>query len=223
METSAEVKRTPVLAARRISKSFNGVQVLFSVNFDLLPGEIHALVGENGAGKSTFVKIMSGFEQPSSGEILLDGKPVRLPANGQAEHLGIVIIHQEFNLAEHLTVTESLFLGREITRFGVLDRKRMRAETRRALDLLGSRIDENAMISSLPVADRQMVEIAKAISKDARVIFMDEPTAVLSKEESGVLFEQVRKLRDQGTSFVFVSHKLDEVLELTDRVTLLRY
>ncbi len=214
--------RAPVLAARRISKSFNGVQVLFSVNFDLLPGEIHALVGENGAGKSTFVKIMSGFEQPSSGEILLDGKPVRLPANGQAEHLGIVIIHQEFNLAEHLTVTESLFLGREITRFGVLDRKRMRAETRRALDLLGSRIDENAMISSLPVADRQMVEIAKAISKDARVIFMDEPTAVLSKEESGVLFEQVRKLRDTGTSFVFVSHKLDEVLELTDRVTVLR-
>lgn len=222
METSAESGRTPVLAARRISKSFNGVQVLFSVNFDLLPGEIHALVGENGAGKSTFVKIMSGFEQPSSGEILLDGKPVRLPANGQAEHLGIVIIHQEFNLAEHLTVTESLFLGREVTRFGVLDRKRMRAETRRALDLLGSRIDENATISSLPVADRQMVEIAKAISKDARVIFMDEPTAVLSKEETAVLFEQVRKLRDKGTSFVFVSHKLDEVLELTDRVTVLR-
>ncbi len=211
-----------VLAARRISKSFNGVQVLFSVNFDLRAGEVHALVGENGAGKSTFVKIMSGFEQPSSGEVLLDGQSVKLPPNGAAESMGIVIIHQEFNLAEHLTVTESLFLGREITRFGVLDRKAMRAETRRALDSLGSKIDENALISSLAVADRQMVEIAKAISKDARVIFMDEPTAVLSQDEAEVLFEQVRRLRDKGTSFVFVSHKLDEVLALTDRVTVLR-
>ncbi|MGR6467352.1 sugar ABC transporter ATP-binding protein [Rhizobium sp. PAMB 3182] len=211
-----------VLAARRISKSFSGVQVLFSVNFELKAGEIHALVGENGAGKSTFVKIMSGFEQPTAGEILLDGKPVTLPANGAAEALGIVIIHQEFNLAEHLTVTESLFLGRELIRFGVLDRKRMRAEARRVLDMLGSHVDENALISSLPVADKQMVEIAKAISKDARVVFMDEPTAVLSQEETKVLFEQVRKLRAKGTSFVFVSHKLDEVLELTDRVTVLR-
>jgi ribose transport system ATP-binding protein len=198
------------------------VQVLFSVSFDLRRGEIHALMGENGAGKSTLVKIMSGFEQPSSGEILLDGKPIKLPANGAAEALGIVIIHQEFNLAEHLTVTESLFLGREVTRFGVLDRKFMRTETRRILDMLGSHVDENALIGTLAIADKQMVEIAKAISRDARVVFMDEPTAVLSRGETEVLFRQVRKLRDQGTSFVFVSHKLDEVMELTDRVTVLR-
>ena len=222
MSSGEAVAGDVVLAARRISKSFSGVQVLFSVNFDLRAGEIHALMGENGAGKSTLVKIMSGFEQPTSGEILLDGQPVKLPANGAAEALGIVIIHQEFNLAEHLTVTESLFLGREITRFGMLDRRRMRAETRRVLDLLGSHVDENAMIGSLPVADKQMVEIAKAISRDARVVFMDEPTAVLSREETRVLFDQVRKLRDKGTSFVFVSHKLDEVMELTDRVTVLR-
>ncbi len=211
-----------ILAARRISKFFGGIQVLFSVNFDLRAGEIHALVGENGAGKSTFVKIMSGFEQPDGGEIVLNGKPISLPANGAAEALGIVIIHQEFNLAEHLTVAESLFLGRELTRYGMLDRKRMRSETRAVLDGLNSSIDENALISSLSVADKQMVEIAKAISKDARVIFMDEPTAVLSQEESRVLFDQVRRLRDQGTSFVFVSHKLNEVLELTDTVTVLR-
>ncbi len=211
-----------ILAARRISKFFGGIQVLFSVNFDLREGEIHALVGENGAGKSTFVKIMSGFEQPDGGEIVLNGKPISLPANGAAEALGIVIIHQEFNLAEHLTVAESLFLGRELTRYGMLDRKRMRSETRAVLDGLNSSIDENALISSLSVADKQMVEIAKAISKDARVIFMDEPTAVLSQEESRVLFDQVRRLRDQGTSFVFVSHKLNEVLELTDTVTVLR-
>ncbi|MDO3433183.1 sugar ABC transporter ATP-binding protein [Rhizobium sp. CBN3] len=213
---------TVVLSARRICKSFSGVQVLFSVNFDLRAGEIHALMGENGAGKSTLVKVLSGFEQPSSGEILLDGKPVVLPPNGAAEALGIVIIHQEFNLADHLTVTESLFLGREVTHLGVLDRKYMRAETRKVLDVLGSHVDENALISTLSIADKQMVEIAKAISRDARVVFMDEPTAVLSREETNMLFKQVRKLRDQGTSFVFVSHKLDEVMELTDRVTVLR-
>ncbi|KRA05506.1 sugar ABC transporter ATP-binding protein [Rhizobium sp. Root564] len=211
-----------VLCARRVSKSFNGVQVLFSVNFELKAGEIHALMGENGAGKSTLVKVLSGFEQPSSGEILLDGQPVKLPPNGAAEALGIVIIHQEFNLADHLTVAESIFLGREVTRFGVLDRKFMRAETRRILDLLNCHVDEDAMISSLSIAEKQMVEIAKAISREARIVFMDEPTAVLSREETNYLFKQVRKLRDQGTSFVFVSHKLDEVMELTDRVTVLR-
>ncbi|MGY5801648.1 sugar ABC transporter ATP-binding protein [Rhizobium sp. LEGMi12c] len=220
--SSEAVDGTVVLSARGVSKSFSGVQVLFSVNFDLRAGEIHALMGENGAGKSTLVKVLSGFEQPTSGEILLDGKSVKLPPNGAAEALGIVIIHQEFNLAEHLTVTESLFLGREVTRFGVLDRRYMRAEARRVLDLLGSHVDENAMISSLSIADKQMVEIAKAISRDARIVFMDEPTAVLSREETNFLFKQVRKLRDQGTSFVFVSHKLDEVMELTDRVTVLR-
>ena len=211
-----------VLCARRVSKSFNGVQVLFSVNFELKAGEIHALMGENGAGKSTLVKVLSGFEQPSSGEILLDGQPVKLPPNGAAEALGIVIIHQEFNLADHLTVAESIFLGREVTRFGVLDRRFMRAETRRILDLLNCHVDEDAMISSLSIAEKQMVEIAKAISREARIVFMDEPTAVLSREETNYLFKQVRKLRDQGTSFVFVSHKLDEVMELTDRVTVLR-
>ncbi|PYB72993.1 MULTISPECIES: sugar ABC transporter ATP-binding protein [Rhizobium] len=214
--------RAPVLVAERISKSFNDVQVLFSVDFDVMPGEVHALMGENGAGKSTLVKILSGFEQATAGRILLDGEPVTLPANGAAEAMGIVLIHQEFNLADHLTVTESLFLGREVTRFGMLDRKVMRAETRRVLDQLGSRIDENALISSLAVADKQMVEIAKAISRKARIVFMDEPTAVLSRDETEVLFDQVRKLRARGTSFVFVSHKLDEVMELTDRVTVLR-
>jgi ribose transport system ATP-binding protein len=214
--------RQPVLVGERISKSFGDVQVLFSVDFDVAPGEIHALMGENGAGKSTLVKILSGFEQPTSGRILLDGEPVVLPPNGAAESLGIVIIHQEFNLAEHLTVAESLYLGREVTRFGMLDRRFMRRETRRVLDELGSHIDENALIGSLAVADKQMVEIAKAISRDARIIFMDEPTAVLSREETAILFREVRKLREKGTSFVFVSHKLDEVMELTDRVTVLR-
>lgn len=211
-----------MLSARRVSKSFSGVQVLFSIDFDLRRGEIHALMGENGAGKSTLVKVLSGFEQPSSGEILLNGEPIKLPPNGAAEALGIVVIHQEFNLAEHLTVAESLFLGREVVRYGVLDRRHMRRETRRVLDMLGSKISATAVISSLSVADKQMVEIAKAISRDARIVFMDEPTAVLSRDETEALFKQVRKLRDLGTSFVFVSHKLQEVTELSDRVTVLR-
>ena len=211
-----------VLAASRICKSFNGVQVLFSVDFELRCGEVHALMGENGAGKSTLIKVLSGFEQPSTGEIRLDGQSVVLPPNGDAERLGIVVIHQEFNLADHLTVSESLFLGREVTRFGILDRRFMRAETRRVLDMLGAHIDVDAMIGSLSVADKQMVEIAKAISRDARVVIMDEPTAVLSAAETASLFAQVRNLKKKGTSFVFVSHKLDEVMAITDRVTVLR-
>lgn len=222
MESAAGEAVPAVLSVRRVSKSFSGVQVLFSVDFDLRRGEVHALMGENGAGKSTLVKILSGFEKPTSGEVLLEGKPVSLPPNGAAEKLGIVIIHQEFNLADHMTVAESLFLGREITRFGVLDRKAMRSRSRAVLDQLGSRINENTQISALSVADKQMVEIAKAISREARVVIMDEPTAVLSREETRVLFEQVRKLKAQGTSFIFVSHKLNEVMEISDRVTVLR-
>ncbi|MBB4065952.1 sugar ABC transporter ATP-binding protein [Gellertiella hungarica] len=211
-----------VMAASRICKSFSGVQVLFSVDFELRRGEVHALMGENGAGKSTLVKVLSGFEKPTSGRILMDGQEVSFANNRAAEAAGIVLIHQEFNLADHLTVSESMFLGREVTRFGILDRSFMRKATRDILDRLGSHIHEDALISSLPVADKQMVEIAKAISRDARVVFMDEPTAVLSREETRILFDQVRRLRDQGTSFVFVSHKLDEVMELADRVTVLR-
>lgn len=222
MPRDITVDRMPMLAARGISKSFSDVPVLFSVDFDIMAGEIHALMGENGAGKSTLVKILSGFEQPTSGEILLNGEATALPPDGQAEGLGIVLIHQELNLAEHLTVTESLFLGREATRFGFLDRKGMRDKARQILDQLGARINVDARIGDLSIADKQMVEIAKAISRDARIIFMDEPTAVLSHEETQRLFAQVRKLRKTGTSFVFVSHKLDEVMELTDRVTVLR-
>ena len=222
MTDEGDGRGEPVLIAQRICKSFADIQVLFSVDFDVRAGEVHALMGENGAGKSTLVKVLSGFEKPTSGHILLDGKEVHLPPNGAAEALGIVVIHQEFNLAEHLTVAESLFLGRELTRRGLLRRTEMRLQTRNILDQLGLTIDENALIGTLTVADRQMVEIAKAISRDARIIFMDEPTAVLSRAEADILFAQVRRLRAKGVGFVFVSHKLDEVMELTDRVTILR-
>jgi ribose transport system ATP-binding protein len=212
----------PILAANRISKSFGEIPVLFSVDFDIRPGEVHAIIGENGAGKSTLIKILSGFEQPTSGTISFEGKPVTLPPNGQAEALGIVLIHQEMNLAEHLRVVDSIFLGREIKRFGFLNVKAMREKAQALLDTLHVKIDPSARIESLTVAGKQMVEIAKAISRDARVLVMDEPTAVLSVAETQTLFEQIRRLTARGVAVIYISHKLDEVMALADRVTVLR-
>jgi ribose transport system ATP-binding protein len=222
MSHAADASAPPVLAASRISKSFNDVPVLFSVDFEVRRGEVHALIGENGAGKSTLIKILSGIEQPSSGTVMFDGQPVVLPPNGQAEAMGIVLIHQELNLAEHLTVAESIFLGREIRRFGFLDVAEMRSKARSILETLHVHVDPDARISTLSVADKQMVEIAKAISRDARVLIMDEPTAVLSVGETETLFEQIRRLTARGVAIIFISHKLDEVMALARRVTVLR-
>ncbi len=213
---------TPVLSAHRISKSFGDIPVLFSIDFDIKPGEVHAIIGENGAGKSTLIKILSGIEQPTSGTINYDGKPVVLPPNGEAEAMGIVLIHQELNLAEHLTVADSIFLGREIKKWGFLDLKQMREKARSVMEMLHVRVDPNARINTLSVADKQMVEIAKAISRDARVLIMDEPTAVLSVGETETLFEQIRRLRERGVAVIFISHKLDEIMALAQRVTVLR-
>ncbi|NGP18627.1 sugar ABC transporter ATP-binding protein [Devosia aurantiaca] len=211
-----------ILSANRISKSFGEIPVLFSVDFDIRPGEVHAIIGENGAGKSTLIKILSGIEQPTSGTIVYDGKTVTLPPNGEAEAMGIVLIHQELNLAEHLTVADSIFLGREIKKWGFLDLNEMRRRSAEILDSLHVRVDPDARISTLSVADKQMVEIAKAISRDARVLIMDEPTAVLSVGETETLFEQIRRLTARGVAVIFISHKLDEIMALAQCVTVLR-
>jgi ribose transport system ATP-binding protein len=211
-----------ILSASRISKSFGEIPVLFSIDFDIRVGEVHAIIGENGAGKSTLIKILSGIEQPTSGTITYDGQQVVLPPNGEAEAIGIVLIHQELNLAEHLTVADSIFLGREIRRFGFLDLREMRRQAAEILDTLHVNVDPDARISSLSVADKQMVEIAKAISRDARVLIMDEPTAVLSVGETETLFEQIRRLTARGVAVIFISHKLDEIMALAQRVTVLR-
>lgn len=152
-----------ILSANRISKSFGEIPVLFSVDFDIRPGEVHAIIGENGAGKSTLIKILSGIEQPTSGTIVYDGKTVTLPPNGEAEAMGIVLIHQELNLAEHLTVADSIFLGREIKKWGFLDLNEMRRRSAEILDSLHVRVDSDARISTLSVADKQMVEIASTL------------------------------------------------------------
>ena len=211
-----------VLSADRVSKSFGKIPVLFSVSFDIVAGEVHALIGENGAGKSTLMKTLAGFHQPTSGNIKLDGKTIDLPSNGQSENLGIVLIHQELNLAEQMTVEENIFLGRELSSRGILDRQKMAAVVRSLLDDIGVDISPTDRISDLSIAKKQMVEIVKAISRNARVLIMDEPTAVLTEAETELFFKQVRRLKEQGVAVVFVSHKLAEVKAIADKVTILR-
>ncbi|WP_425416152.1 sugar ABC transporter ATP-binding protein [Oricola indica] len=213
---------TSVLAAERVSKSFGSVPVLFSVSFDIRAGEVHALIGENGAGKSTLMKILSGFHDTTSGTIRLDGETLTLPPNGQAEALGIVLIHQELNLAEQMTVAENIYLGRELTKNGFLNRAEMARRVSDMLAEVGLDISPGSRISELSIAQKQMVEIVKAMSRNARVLIMDEPTAVLTEAETELFFKQVRKLKAGGTAIVFVSHKLHEVSEIADRVTILR-
>lgn len=220
--TNGDKNPETVLSADRISKSFGSVPVLFSVSLDIRPGEVHALIGENGAGKSTLMKILSGFHAPTSGKIRLDGKETELPPNGLAEELGIVLIHQELNLAEQMTVEENIFLGREVTKRGFLKRADMTEMVRRNLADIGLDISPEARISDLSIAQKQMVEITKAMSRNARVLIMDEPTAVLTEAETALFFRQVERLKARGVAVVFVSHKLNEVKEIADRVTILR-
>lgn len=216
------VAQESILAAKSVSKSFGTVPVLFSVSFDIMAGEVHALIGENGAGKSTLMKILSGIHEPTSGALSLDGNDITLPPNGLAEELGIVLIHQELNLAEQMTVAENIFLGREINKRGVLNRGQMKKVVQDLLSDMGLDISPDARISDLSIAQKQMVEIAKAMSRDARVLIMDEPTAVLTEAETDILFRQVARLKESGVAVMFVSHKLQEVQKISDRVTILR-
>jgi ribose transport system ATP-binding protein len=211
-----------VLAAEKVSRSFGPVQVLFDVDMELKAGEVHALIGENGAGKSTLMKILTGYLAPTRGRVVLDGRPVEFGSSEEAEDAGVILIHQEFNLAEQLTVEQNIFLGREKKRGFFLDQKAMRAE---ALDLMRSletRVDPIARVNEISVSDKQMVEIAKALSRNARVLVMDEPTAVLTNREAAVLFRQIERLKAAGTAILYTSHKLDEVARIADRITVLR-
>ncbi|WP_207478377.1 sugar ABC transporter ATP-binding protein [Arenibaculum pallidiluteum] len=212
----------PILSAQGVSKVFGAVQVLFGIDFELRPGEVHAVVGENGAGKSTFMKILAGYLPATGGTVRVNGREVPSEGPGAREALGIVLIHQEFNLAEDLTVEENVFLGRELRRGPFVDRSAMRARCRAVLDELNCHVNPASRVRDLSVSDKQMVEIAKAISRDVRVLVMDEPTAVLTGAETAVLFRLIRKLKAQGVAVVYISHKLDEVKEISDRVTVLR-
>ncbi len=211
-----------MLSGVNLSKSFGPIEVVHAVDVDVRPGEVHALVGENGAGKSTLMKMLSGYLAPSSGELRLDGSPVAFKDSNEAEAAGIVLIHQELNLVPDLTVEENIFLGREPHRFGVVDQRAARRATRDLLDSLRTDVPATRQVRELSVSQAQMVEIAKAVSREVRVLCMDEPTDVLTGRETEVLFELVRRLVADGVAILYVSHKLEEVMAIADRVTILR-
>ena len=213
---------TPVLSLQQVSKSFGPVEVLHGIDLELRSGEVHALIGENGAGKSTTMNILAGHHAATSGTIMLDGSPVEFNSMHDSESAGVVMIHQEFNLAEQLTVEQNIFLGRELKRGALLNIAEMRRLTRTYLDQVKCSVHPDALVSALSNSEKQLVEIAKALAHNARVLIMDEPTAVLTNRETSVLFDQVSAMRLAGASILFTSHKLNEVASISDEVTIMR-
>lgn len=212
----------PRLEVQNISMQFPAVQALDDVSITFEAGEVHGIVGENGAGKSTLMKILSGVQEATSGSVLLDGATVSLRTVRDAQRHGIAMIHQELNLVDELTVSENVFLGREITKLGALDRSKMLAETETYLKQVHAAFPASAKVGDLSIAGKQLVEIAKAVSIGASILIMDEPTAVLSEPEAESLFELVAQLKASGTTVLYISHRLVEVCAICDRITVLR-
>lgn len=207
---------------KNIAKSFSGTKVLKGVNLELCHGEILALLGENGAGKSTLMKILSGIYSKDSGEIYLDGELCHFQNPKEAQNKGVAIIHQEMNLCNDLSVSENIFLGREVMDGLRLNHKKMDEEAQKILDDLGISMKSTELAGDLKVSEQQMVEIAKALSQDAKVLIMDEPTSALSRKEIEDLFRVIRKLRDEGRGIIYISHRLDELRAIADKVSILR-
>jgi len=211
-----------LLEVCRVTKRYSGVRALRDVDLDVRAGEVHAVIGENGAGKSTLMKILAGIEQPDTGRISLAGKPVAIDSAHTALGLGISMIHQELNLADNLDVGANIFLGREPHRRGFINFSRVHEQAQEYLDLIALDVSPTTVVDQLTIGRQQMVEIAKALSADAKILIMDEPTSSLSQHEAEQLFHVIRQLRDQGVAIIYISHRLGEVRELADRVTVLR-
>lgn len=214
--------KTPLLAIRGGSKSFPGVRALHNVDLHVNAGEVLALLGENGAGKSTLIKALGGAHQLDTGQILINGEPTAIANPAHARQLGIAVIHQEFNLIPALSVRENIFLGQERTRAGVLRQREERRQTIELFQRLGVTIDPETPCRELSVAQQQIVEIARSLAREASVIVMDEPSATLSNEEVDRLFQIVDDLKSQGIAVIYISHRLDEIFRIADRVTVLR-
>lgn len=216
--------RSTILRVRNLTKRFPGVVALHNVNFELAAGEVHALCGENGAGKSTLIKTLSGIHPHGSyeGVIEIDAQEARFGNIHDSEKAGFAVIYQELALVPEMTVAENIFLGKEPTRGGLVDWNRVYAETRKLLDQYGLSLDPSAMLRDLGVGQQQLVEIVKALSKNARILLLDEPTAALTETEVDILLRIIRDLRRHGVTCIYVSHKLDEVFAITDRITILR-
>jgi ribose transport system ATP-binding protein len=211
-----------LLCVSKLTKSFPGVLALAEVSLSVATNEFVAVIGENGAGKSTLMKMLGGIHQPDLGTIEFEGKPVVLDSVLKAQALGIALIHQELNLADNLDVSANVFLGREPQRFGFIDKQRMREETQLLLDRLNAGFTADVLVESLSLGQRQLVEIAKALSLQAKLLIMDEPTSSLSARESESLFAVIAQLRQQGISILYISHRLGEVMTMADRVVALR-
>jgi ribose transport system ATP-binding protein len=209
----------PILEVRNLSKHFGAIQALNDLSMSVHPGEVVALAGDNGAGKTTLIKTISGVFRPTAGEILLNGDQVSFSTPQEARDKGIETIYQDLALADNLSIGANIFLGRELRRGLFLDHRAMRAESRRLLARLNCTVDPRARVSDISVPNRQMVEIAKALGRHARVLIMDEPTAVLTARETDTLLELIARLRAEGTAILYTSHKLDEVSRIADRVT----
>jgi ABC-type sugar transport system ATPase subunit len=219
----ADERATPLLSASGVGKSFLGNRVLDGIDLDVMKGEVHAIVGENGAGKSTLIKILGGVYQPDGGKLLVEGVGSRLRSPRDALAAGIVVIHQELSLAPDLSADENIFLGRfPRTWLGTVDRRAIRSRAKALFDQLGIAIEPQRVVGTLSIGQQQMVEIAKAISFDARVLVLDEPTAVLDEQRVQVLFATLNRLRAKGLGIVFISHHLEEIFRIADRVTVLR-
>ncbi|MBI1842698.1 MAG: sugar ABC transporter ATP-binding protein [Verrucomicrobia bacterium] len=213
----------PCIAFDKVCKKFEGIAALRNVTFDVLPGEIHAVVGENGAGKSTLMKLLAGVHQPDSGELRMRGQSVRLDSPSRAQDHGISVVFQELSLFPHRSVAANLFIHRELaSSWGWLDVAAMRSEATRALTDLQADIDPDARVDSLTLAERQLVEIARALQQRSRVIILDEPNSALNEAESQRLFAILRTLRSEGVTALYVSHRLEEVFDLADRISVLR-
>lgn len=213
---------TPVLSMCNIAKAFGKFYALKGVDLTVWPGEIHALMGENGAGKSTLMKILAGAYTATSGEILIDGRPHAIKGPKDALAAGITLIYQEMQLAPNLTVAENIFLGSELARGGLVQRKEMINQAQAVIDRLGAQFKASDRVMTLTIAEQQQVEIARALHRNSRVLVMDEPTAALSSRETQRLFELILRLRDEGMAIIYISHRMAEVYELSDRVSVLR-
>lgn len=215
--------RVPILEMKGITKRFPGVLALDHVDLTVYPGQVLALVGENGAGKSTLMKVLSGVHQMDEGEILMEGKPVKIENPLASQLMGISIIYQELSVLDNMNIAENIFLGREKRSGRVfVDKKQMHAEARKLLDEVGLDMDTHTMAGELSTAQKQMIEVAKALSFNSKIIIMDEPTSSLTETETDILFGIIRKLREKGVAIVFISHKLAEIFAITDEVAILR-
>ncbi|MDQ2902071.1 MAG: sugar ABC transporter ATP-binding protein [Chloroflexota bacterium] len=212
----------PLVQLRGISKRFPGVLAVDDVNLDIYPGEVHVVAGENGAGKSTLMKLLSQVERPLKGTITINGQAVHFNGPRHAQSLGIAMVYQEFALAPHLSIAQNMFLGQEPMRLGLIDRGSEVRRAREQLTQVGLTIDPRRLVSGLSVAEQQMVEIAKALAIDARLVIMDEPTATLTGHEIEELFAAIQRLTARGIAILYISHRLDEIFRIADRVTVMR-